>query len=1276
MSTYKHLADLLKICSVLPVLAVMPAMAEDNFAIENQIYSDLIEGNVNKDSTRGGAITINYNTNGVTVADGTVFQNNETEVSAGGVIKALNGFTVGDNVKFLNNKATKKGWGAGALYIKLANGATPSENTDVVIGKDSLFEGNVAGLGGAIGLEYGDLEIADGAQFIGNESTSAEATHGGGAIIVWQDQKDRPDLHSALKLNGATFSENSAVNVGGAVAVFDTGAKVSMINTVFGNNSANKGGAIYNEGEISLTGDTQFVENSASNTGGAIFNASEGVITEISNALFQGNKAENYKDAEAELKKDVYAQGGAIYNLGEIGAVTGDFSNNTAHTKSETASKATANGGALALYQSTIESITGNFVGNAAIAEIVGKNHDYSDDMVSQDKLVSAGGGAIHIEGKWATGDTTKIGSINGNFVNNSATGDAYANGGAIYIKAGPNTDVSIDKITGDFINNKVVAVTDNKDIAKTSTGGAISIKEASGKTATVDVEGNFGGNSVTTNATNAFGGAVYNEGTFTAKGNFQNNLAFSNTGKVYGGALYNKGTANITGHFVNNAAQSEDHVSGFGGAIFNDGELTLAENTTFYANRSDNAGGALYNGGKIENLSGITFRNNYAFTGGAINNAKVNADATAGYIGTIENSSFVGNFAAASQGGAIRNQGVINDIKSSLFEGNVAANGGALNNGTWGTVVNSIVDTQFINNTALTGIAQGGAIVNAGTIGLIDNSTFAGNQAGKLGGAIANVTPQDSSNPEKVSEITFNGVTFTNNVAGVEGGAIYNKGAITFQGDNVFAGNTAAGVANDIHNLGSLTFADGTTTIGGAITGSGSLDLNEGATLNIGANTIAQGTMNINGNVAASIVNSQSYGKLVGDLTVGDSAELTLKIGATGVYNIFADEDLEIANLTINANNALYNVSMDGSAIVVETKAVEEIAAATDLTVDTAGVLAGLANSDSYAMGIASLNAQKALEEGNKEYVETESAKLKADDKPVAHSVATSVQNQVLSLASGRMSGAANVGRSGGDLADADYGVWAQGLFNKSKLNGQFDGYTRGIAVGADALIDGDYTIGIGYAYNSTDVHAENARDTDIESNSVFVYGQYKPAQWYVNAALNYTMADYTETTNAFGVDINSEYDVTSFGGQVMGGYDFASGLTPEAGVRYLHVSQDDYNNGLADIKVGDTDYLTGVAGVKYAFNIDTEKGLSLRPELRAAATYDVLSDEAIATVTMPGAASYIVDSKRLSRLGGEFGIGLTANYKGVEVSLNYDLDLHEDYTSQTGMLKFRYNF
>lgn len=1208
---------LLKACSVLPVFAVCGMISAVGLTSAKAAVVDIEEGQLFENQKnevadeRAGALTISYGDSLSNSGVNNVTFKNNSSVNSGGAMKALNGFTAGDGWTFEGNTSNKM---SGGLYVKIPE--TEDSDRNISFGKNTVFKGNSSKwLGGALGIEAAEnFVMGDGALF---EKNSTEAD--GGAIAIWTDKSNGVTVGSNLTLGQSVFKGNTAANRGGAIANLNNDKaedKTDFYNTVniganslFESNSANAGGAIYNKGTLNIAENTKFVGNSAK-TGGAIFNDETGKIADVSNVLFQGNKAEAYKDAEASLTVDVYAQGGAIYNWGEIGAVTGDFSNNTAHTKSETASKATANGGALALYQSTIESITGNFTGNTAIAEIVGKNHDYSDDMVSQDKLVSAGGGAIHIEGKWATGDTTKIGSINGNFVNNSATGDAYANGGAIYIKAGPDTDVSIDKITGDFINNKVVAVTDNKDIAKTSTGGAISIKEASGKNATVEVEGDFGGNSVTTNVTTAQGGAVYNEGTFTATGNFISNSSSSVGGLANGGAIYNVGNAEINGHFTNNFAYSENE-NAQGGAIFNadSGTLTLADNKTFYGNRAGYAGGAIYNEGSVSALNGMRFDTNISSFGGAIYNISDNG------IQSISNSLFVGNI--ASKGGAINNQGNISTITENTFENNVGV--------------------------------EGAAIWNNGTISEISNSNFFGNSV------LSNRT----------------------NVV-VQGGAIYNdeSGYITFKGNNAFVGNTASGIANDIHNLGSLTFAGGTTTIDGGITGTGSLNLNEGAGLNIGTATITQGTMNINGNITASIVNSQSYGKLVGDLTVGDSAELTLNIGATGVYNIFADEDLEIANLTINANDALYNVSMDGSAIVVETKAVEEIAAATNLTVDTAGVLAGLANNDSYAMGVAALNAQQALAEGNIEYVEAESAKLKADDKPVAHSVATSVQNQVLSLASGRMSGSANVGRSGGDLANADYGVWAQGLFNKSKLNGQFHGYTRGVAVGADALIDGKYTIGVGYAYNSTDVHADNARDTDIESNSIFVYGQYKPSAWYVNAALNYTMADYTEETNSFGVDINSEYDVTSFGGQVMSGYDFASGLTPEAGVRYLHISQDEYNNGLADINVGDTDYLTGVAGVKYTFDIDTEKGLSLRPELRAAATYDVLSDEAIATVTMPGAASYIVDSKRLSRLGGEFGIGLTAKYKELEISVNYDLDLHEDYTSQTGMLKFRYNF
>jgi outer membrane autotransporter protein len=102
----------------------------------------------------------------------------------------------------------------------------------------------------------------------------------------------------------------------------------------------------------------------------------------------------------------------------------------------------------------------------------------------------------------------------------------------------------------------------------------------------------------------------------------------------------------------------------------------------------------------------------------------------------------------------------------------------------------------------------------------------------------------------------------------------------------------------------------------------------------------------------------------------------------------------------------------------------------------------------------------------------------------------------------------------------------------------------------------------------------------------------------------------------------------------------------------------------------------LTSVAGVKYSFAIENDWAIKLQPELRAALTYDLISEADAAVIDMPGVASYAVEGKQMNRLGGEFGIGLTADYQGLKVTLMYDLDLHKDYTSQTGMIKFRTQF
>lgn len=446
-------------------------------------------------------------------------------------------------------------------------------------------------------------------------------------------------------------------------------------------------------------------------------------------------------------------------------------------------------------------------------------------------------------------------------------------------------------------------------------------------------------------------------------------------------------------------------------------------------------------------------------------------------------------------------------------------------------------------------------------------------------------------------------------------------------------------------------------------------INIGEGAVLTVKDLAMKDGSA-----LNMTMTDTEHYGKLAvtGDATVS-GADLNLLVGSVGKYqDVLAG--VEFDDFASVSAGLAFVVDKSGDDITVTTKSVEDLAADTGLSTNAAAVVVGLANADSHAMQQVSLAAQTALNAGDKATVEAETAKVAPDNKPVAQSVAMSVQNQVVNMAANRMATVTPMGRNGGDTPMAA-GAWVQGMFNKSKLNDQFHGYSRGFALGGDTVIADVFTIGGGYAYGTTDVHADN-RDTDIESSTVFMYAQYKPTNWYLNATLSYTMSEYEEQTTVFGMPMVNTYDVDSYGAQMMTGYTFASGITPEMGVRYLYVESDDYNNGLGDITVDDTQYLAGVMGLKYAFEIESDWALKLRPELRAAATYDFLSDEAIATVTMPGAPAYVVNGDRLSRMGGEFGIGLTAEYKGLNVSLTYDLDLHKDYTSQTGMLKFRYNF
>jgi hypothetical protein len=78
----------------------------------------------------------------------------------------------------------------------------------------------------------------------------------------------------------------------------------------------------------------------------------------------------------------------------------------------------------------------------------------------------------------------------------------------------------------------------------------------------------------------------------------------------------------------------------------------------------------------------------------------------------------------------------------------------------------------------------------------------------------------------------------------------------------------------------------------------------------------------------------------------------------------------------------------------------------------------------------------------------------------------------------------------------------------------------------------------------------------------------------------------------------------------------------------------------------------------------------------MRYALKYDLLSDDNRVTVAIPGVNAYSLTGDRLSRIANEVGLELGMMYGPLNMALSYDIEARADYTSQTGRVKFRYEF
>ena len=642
--------------------------------------------------------------------------------------------------------------------------------------------------------------------------------------------------------------------------------------------------------------------------------------------------------------------------------------------------------------------------------------------------------------------------------------------------------------------------------------------------------------------------------------------------------------------------------------------------------------------------------------------------------------------------------------------EGNINITGGTINVSGSSAELSSTGEIKIANGAELN-IASGSTLfakvssedmnqAQKATLNVYDNNTRI-NLGGKL---VANINGDDRGK-----------IHFQNSGAQIDG----NVEDVSLIFEDSHSLNNA--ISGDIGALDILAINKGTLTFDKEPTDTiTTVQVGNGATLDIGDKTLhssgdkADGEGVIfadNSTLAFTVTDKDTYGKIKANYIKisenGTNLNMTLNgaalaKGETATFKLFngadaaeAEVEGKFANLS---QNSRYEFTDNGDG----TFNVTSVGSATDAVVDAGGSAnnAGTAEawdsvSASTSSPVAAAVTEKLAQLSNstnaaeqKAYVDALTA-VAPEVAPMVQKTQTETANQVFGAVSTRLTGG-SISTGGEGMASGDNifkrgAMWVQGLFNKSKLDDTskakgFDADSNGIAFGAEKFVNDDTKVGIGYAYTNTDIDGF-MRDTDVDTHTAILYGEYKPSNWYVNGIATYGWSDYEESKSVAGVGVKADYDVETFGLQAMTGYDMnvnGLGITPEAGLRYVHIKQDAYKDS-ADQRVSanDSDILTGVIGAKVSKNFELSNGMNIKPEARIAATYDLMNDDVNSVVTLANGSAYAVEGEALDRFGMEFGAGVTAEINdNVELSLGYEGKFRQDYQDHTGLINAKYKF
>ena len=619
------------------------------------------------------------------------------------------------NSNFYSNKAT-------------GNSGTIITNKNKLNINNSKFYQNSAGKG-VVNNQNDTLLVIDNSEFYNNDMTSFSNSYG----IVYTT--------SANATISNTVFRNNAVKYGGAIyATKSSDATigiVNIINSTFESNSANtgQGGALFVSGGECIIKESMFISNKANpgkftgGQGGAIYTSLNGNVS-VTDSVFKNN--------QAKLGAALYLNGGSnstiSYSVLLDNVAEGDYAISNAESASGVAtvnynwwgtnSPKNLVPSTVTLNNWVIMSADPTTVTDAEIGDVktisVNFNKYSSFDTIND---LSKPLPAIDVE----------FSAVNGTLASNLVS---TVNGVAAVSYTVNGNDQITAKSGSQTLTIEVVAKLPVTDVWVSASGSDANDGSQDSPVATIAKaielvaggytihvgEGTYIANSLTIAKSFAMigSGKVIIDGNASKIMNINENtivnftnVAFTNALNNYGGVMQSKGTVNLNNVSIYKNTQKSGSTPTVS-SIYNTGVMTIV-NSNIYEN---DGYGLIFNSGNLDIINTSISSNNvakgttYAFLyidGGAVN---------------VINSTLSDN--TARLGGIWLNKGTLN-VNNATFENNVVTvgNGGAIHIESDSSTA-TIKDSKFIGNKAN---KDGGAIYNKGTLN-IETSIFDANAA------------------------------------------------------------------------------------------------------------------------------------------------------------------------------------------------------------------------------------------------------------------------------------------------------------------------------------------------------------------------------------------------------------------------------------------------------------------------------------------------------------------------------------------------------------------